>query len=512
MSNNRRGGHYDFAVIGAGVGGIAIAALLADAGKKVVLFERHYLPGGYGQTFRAGKFSFCAELHYVWDCGPDGRVTRMLEKLGLDQQVRFRQLDPAGYDRIIAPGIDYLVGSGFDREWKKLSALFPAHSAALRRYFDTLSRIHQQAYRLPIGYSWRTVAAHPLRYPHLVRYLGWTLQDFFDLLGFPEPLQLILAGQSLIFCLPPQRLSLLAHAAGVSSYNSGAYVPKQSFAQFFEALLAVVKQAPGSALQLSTEVTQIHVEGGLARAVTTNRGDTVEADQVIFDGDPQLILELVGNQAFPESFRKKLTYAYGVSALSVYLGLEGIDLRARGFGDYLAYVHPSTNLNKTYEQQLADGIPDEPLFCCDSPTLHMNDPRLAPPGGQQFVIVAPCSYDYFRRLRDRSKQEYQATKEEYADRLIRLAERLAPGLSQHIVMRVIGSPLTNEYYVHAPRGNCYGMPLDPEHINLQRLSYKSPVPNLHFVGASSGMPGFASINHFTCLLYEQLTGDRFYSG
>ena len=63
-----------------GIGGLALGALLAHAGYKVIIFEQHYVPGGYGHTFRQGRFSFCAELHYVWDCGPGERVFQMLDK------------------------------------------------------------------------------------------------------------------------------------------------------------------------------------------------------------------------------------------------------------------------------------------------------------------------------------------------------------------------------------------------------------------------------------------------
>ena len=66
--------HYDYAIIGMGIGGLTLGALLARAGHKVVILEQHYVPGGYGHTFRQGRFSFCAELHYVWDCGPVERV------------------------------------------------------------------------------------------------------------------------------------------------------------------------------------------------------------------------------------------------------------------------------------------------------------------------------------------------------------------------------------------------------------------------------------------------------
>ncbi len=73
---------------------------------------------------------------------------------------------------------------------------------------------------------------------------------------------------------------------------------------------------------------------------------------------------------------------------------------------------------------------------------------------------------------------------------------------------MVGSPLTNEFYVRAPKGNCYSTPLDPKHVNLRRLNYRSPFPNLYYVGASSCLPGFATIIHFACMLYEELTGDR----
>ena len=37
---------YDVIVIGAGNGGLASAATLSENGKKVILFERHNIPGG----------------------------------------------------------------------------------------------------------------------------------------------------------------------------------------------------------------------------------------------------------------------------------------------------------------------------------------------------------------------------------------------------------------------------------------------------------------------------------
>ena len=512
MPRTADGEHYDYAIVGMGVGGLTLGALLAHAGNRVIIFEQHYMPGGYGHTFLEQGFRFCAELHYVWDCGPGERVSMMLEKLGLADEVTFRQLDPAGFDRVIGPGVDYTIGNGFDREIERLSEMFPEHRFGLQKYYRLVDEIHRQLYQLPIGFSWWTLVRNPAKFPQLGRFAHWTLERLFDRLRLPPELRLILAGQSAIFFMPPRDLSLVAHAGGVGSYNQGAYHPSQSYAHVMRSLLATIRTQPGCRSMLSTEVTGIQVEAGRARSVTTANGDVVSADTVIVNADASIGADLIGREHFGRrEQRKKYRYEYGPSVVSVYLGLRDIDLRASGLGEENVFWHPKADLNEVYDDQLQATIPERPYFFCNSPSLRPHSSSIAPDGGTQLVIVAPTTYEYFARLREVGEAGYQTAKRQFADRLISVVQdELVPGLTDHIEVETVGTPLTNEFYVRAPKGNCYGAPLDPHHVMQRRMNYESPIPNVFFVGASAGLPGFATVVHFACLLYQKLTGDAVY--
>ena len=62
----------DAVIIGSGAGGLAAALAMALAGKKVVVFEQHYLPGGWCQTFSLGGYRFSPGVHYIGELQPHG--------------------------------------------------------------------------------------------------------------------------------------------------------------------------------------------------------------------------------------------------------------------------------------------------------------------------------------------------------------------------------------------------------------------------------------------------------
>ena len=76
---------YDAIIIGAGNGGLTAALTVANAGRKVLLLEKHNVPGGCATSFIRGRFEFEVALHQLSGMGaPDKPAfTVVLDTLGV---------------------------------------------------------------------------------------------------------------------------------------------------------------------------------------------------------------------------------------------------------------------------------------------------------------------------------------------------------------------------------------------------------------------------------------------
>ncbi|MEK7066676.1 MAG: NAD(P)-binding protein, partial [Patescibacteria group bacterium] len=62
-TNSADNNRFDYLFIGTGNSALTAAALLTNAGKRVLMLEAHDIPGGYAQSFPWGDYFFCGQVH-----------------------------------------------------------------------------------------------------------------------------------------------------------------------------------------------------------------------------------------------------------------------------------------------------------------------------------------------------------------------------------------------------------------------------------------------------------------
>src|SRR5580704_12786760 len=92
---------WDAIVIGSGIGGLATAALLSRyAGKKVLVLERHYTPGGYTHSFKRPGYSWDVGVHYIGQVQDPASPVRAVFDHLTGGQLQWQPM-PEIYDRVV---------------------------------------------------------------------------------------------------------------------------------------------------------------------------------------------------------------------------------------------------------------------------------------------------------------------------------------------------------------------------------------------------------------------------
>jgi all-trans-retinol 13,14-reductase len=501
---------FDYVILGAGLGGLSAAACLARQGHEVAVLEKHYLPGGCCHTFDYGEYRFCADVHYVSQCGSGQTIDRFLHYL--EQDVAFNSLDPDCIDRVITPEVDFKIPLGWENLRARLLETFPEERIAIDRYCNEIRHLHQDMHNLVrevhwYDQKWSDWLKLP-KYWNLFSKRNWTLQDLYNHVGLSPKLQNLLAGQSGDYALPPNEIALLTHTSLVWDYSEGAYYPKHHFKQLVDTIVDAVT-AKGGVVRLSTPVEHIEVCDLQVQHVTTAEGDTYHAKKAyISDLDPKLTVQLMHTtEAISAQEYQRLTgYEYSASAFNIYLGLDSrFEPERYGIGNWNIWYYPTGNLNQEYQKQLQGDL-SHPWIFLSCPTMKSQEPGMAPPGHHVLEIATVCPYEPFEQLHQTDPKAYKARKREVYQQIMTSVRDLIPDVDAYARMKVYGTPTTSEFYLGQPQGNIYGAKLIPKQVGLNRLGYTTELPNLFFVGASAGYPSVPGVIGNGMDVVELITG------
>jgi all-trans-retinol 13,14-reductase len=489
---------YDAIVIGAGIGGLTSAAILANHGRSVLVLETHYELGGCATVFdRKGKgqgYEFDVGLHYVGDCAPGGLIPRILEGAGV-RDIRFLEQDPEGFDTMYFPDFTFRIPRGIEQFRLRLTEAFPGERRGIDRYIKLLYQV----------WELMGVHSHPMsafrvlpRSLLALRYMNATVGDFIDTCTSDPRLKAVLTGQLGVYHQPPSRASLMGHAGVTMHFLHGSYYPAGG-GQVLSDRLAEVIEGRGNKILLRTTATRILTENGRVTGVEFENNalgkQLAYAPVVISNADiKQTMLHLLGDEKLSRSNRMAVRgYEMSPAMGVVYLGVKR-DFRKEGMPNTNLRIYPGYNFEEAYKDVFNERFSERPhVFVGNASLKDPENPNVAPPGisNIQLMSLAPSSFDAWSITEAeylsgnyRKSAAYHARKEEFADRLIRETERVIPGLAKDIVFREVATPITLMRYTGASNGTSYGMSMIPSQFLHRRPGAKTAVKGLLLSGAS----------------------------
>lgn len=481
---------YDAIVIGSGIGGLASAAMLAKhGGKKVLVLERHYTPGGYTHVFHRPGYEWDVGVHYIGGVAPGSRLRQVFDEIG-DGRIAWADMGEV-YDRVIIDGDVYDLPKGRRNLRALLVSRFPAEEAAIDGYFAAV-RSAVSAY-LPFQ-TVKTLpgpiaaVAGPLLRRNFYRWSDRTTREVLEELTDDQRLIAVLTAQLGDYGLPPAASSFAMHALVASHYFGGGYYPVGGSAVIAESIIPVIERAGGLVL-INAEVAGVVVEDGRAVGVQMAAdGKVIRAPIVISDvGVSKTIAELLPRDVAQRTgLLDNLTrVSPSMAHACLYLGFEET-AEALDLPKHNLWIYPNDDCDRTFRASCEDPEADLPMVYVSFPAAKDPDFQRRHPGHATVEVITAAPYLWFEpwdgsRWKHRAS-EYDAFKQRLAQRMLEALYEQMPQLRGKVAFFEISTPLTTQHFTGYGRGELYGLDHTPARFRQDFLKPATPIPGLYLTG------------------------------
>ncbi len=488
-------------VIGGGIGGLSLAAMLGKKGFHVTLLEKNEMLGGRAGLFKANGFTF--DMGPSWYLMPDV-FEHYFDLMGekIEDHLALKRLTPS-YRIFFKDSPAGMINMYADREkdGETFEKLEPGSSVKFDEYLR----------RAKLNYEISKESFMYKNYDSIFDFLtlrvaiqGTKLSVFSTMDRFvrrffkTETMQKIMQYTLVFLGSSPYNTPALYSIMTYIDFGMGVFYPTGGIYKIIESLVKIGEKN-GVHYRTSSPVAEILTENGKAIGVRLESGEILSADIIVSNADihhtETKLLKKEEDREHPESVWEKKTLS--PSAFIMYLG----------FKDRVpSLTHHNLLFSRDWHKNFGE-IFDHPQWPTD-PSLYVcapsvTDPSVAPEGKENLFVLVPMAPGI-----EYTEDEMNAYGEKILD--LMQTELSIPNIRERIEFKryFCGKDFKERY--NSYKGSALGL----AHTLMQTAIFRpntisKKVKNLYYVGANTN-PG---IGMPICLIsaelvYKRLIGDK----
>jgi phytoene dehydrogenase-like protein len=471
---------YDVVVIGAGLGGLTTGAILARAGRKVLVIERSNSVGGAASSYKSGDLFIEGSLHETSDPhDPRDPKHDALTRAGVIDAVKWI---PAGafYEARGGP-LDrpFSMPDNFEAARRALTERFPEACAGIEQLLGEMEGLASAIGTLaPASSALQNPSDGPSKdlskdlsaLSKLVPSIAddWPLslaQKLDRVFGDNEAVKCALAANLSYYHDDPTTLWWIFFAMTQASYltSGGRYV--QGGSQRLSSALARAVRVAGGEVLVRRIVSHIAVdaEGHVSTVTHTARDGSdpkiVEGSRIVSNAAPETLAALMPAAAAKTLAKHYTAQTPSTSLFALTLGLSKPP-REFGVGTYSTQLLPRGMKRLSDYVQGATLMAEEPgermppMSIVDYAAIDSGVP--APP--YVLSIIGP---DRLTNWDSSNMDAYRDKRGRWQMAIVNYLNSFYPGLADHVVASSFNTALSVRQYLNAPHGAVYGFAPHP---------------------------------------------------
>ena len=520
-----QGESFDAIVVGSGIGGLTVAAILSKIGKKVLVLEQHDQAGGCCHTFVDKNYEFDVGIHYIGEMD-HGRYNRVLVDQLTDGQLEWAPLmNP--YDRVtIGLGNsmrEYPIYYDLQKFVEELKPLFPTEEhSAIDEYIQLVKEFSQ----LPKAIT-GVLKLMPLPLTNFLLKIGCFKKELMKCqettasvvrrLTSNKDLQTVFTYCWGDYGTEPEKSSFRTQAGLISHFGgTGGFYPIGGASEIALNMIPVIEKSGGQVLVNAKVEKIITSSNGAVKGVQVARKNSefsliecpvvVSAAGVMNTSRSLLDQSVVKASPYFSRLQQENCVKAGVGTMSVFLGLNrsGKELNLQRQNTW-AFIDENAAMAGTacdyFTQNNAHDAADKNI-----PLLFISFPSEKDPNWDNHperrdkstvAIVTFAQWKWFESWNDqplkRRGDDYERAKKLIGQQMIDQTCQLYPQIEDCIDYVDIGTPVTNNHYISSTKGEIYGLDHNVDRFGAganAALRPETDIPGLYMTGQDVLMCGF----------------------